>query len=209
MNKLGCTGLRSTSSKKKVEKNKEDHQDPVELKKQLDELAAERQAKLAKGASISKIDTQLKILQELLDAKDSKVPQDKKKAARKPGKKRACIDEESDAEDSKELKQDAEKPAKKKRVSAKDKRIAKNEDESTPELKTFNKNNIKNNIKSEENNVSNGNSEERKRKLAKKELPTKKIKEEDNENGFQDDVEEKEEPVKAKRGRPRKVKKEN
>ncbi|POS87861.1 hypothetical protein EPUL_000220, partial [Erysiphe pulchra] len=200
MNKLGCTGLRSAVSKKKAEKNKDNPRDPVELKKQLDELAAERQAKLAKGASISKIDTQLKILQNLLDAENPKILQDKKRTARKkPGKKRGYVDEESDAEDSKEPKEDIEKPAKKKRVSAKDKKIARKEDESIPESKTFDKNDIK----SEEDHVSCEDSEERNNNLIKKESSTQRIKEEDYGNGFQDDVKEKEKPFKAKRGRPR------
>ncbi|RKF63722.1 putative zf-parp type zinc finger protein, partial [Erysiphe neolycopersici] len=205
MNKLGCTGLRSAVSKKKVGNDK-NLKDPIELKKQLDELAAERQVKLANGASTSKIDTQLEILQNLLESENSEVSQQKKKTTRKKSeKKRGYVDTESDAEDSKELKEETEKPVKKKRVSAKDKKIAENENEPIPESKSFDKNDIK----IEEDIVSCDDCEERNNKLVKKEPITKRIKEEDNEKGFQDDVDEKEKPIKAKRGRPRKVRKEN
>ncbi|KHJ35347.1 putative zf-parp type zinc finger protein [Erysiphe necator] len=206
MNKLGCAGLRSAASKKKPEKNKDSHTELTELKKQLDVLAAERQVKIANGASTSKIDTQLKALQNLLEVEEHVITQAKKQTTKKKsGKKRGHVGDESDAEDPNDFKEKTEKPVKKKRVSAKDKKISEEKMYDIPQAKTCDGKVIK----GEENQISCDSLESRDSKSIKIESSTKIKEEQDNEGSINLKVEEEEKPIKPARGRSRKVKKEN
>lgn len=149
MNKLGCTGLRlAASKKKKLQQDNENHSDLAELKKQVDQLAAQRKSILSKGGSLSKIDAQLRIIEDaLVEAEGAKLSQEiplppKKKAKKKRGPKT----DQSEEEDLNDLEQEVELPPKKKRISAKD-RIAM---EKSKESKPIESLNIKNEAENED-----------------------------------------------------------
>ncbi|CAD6502041.1 BgTH12-02284 [Blumeria graminis f. sp. triticale] len=128
MNRLGSTGLRAPATKKKAAKNKKDMSpDITALKEQINSLAAEREKLLSKGLSPSKIDIQLQIVHEAISSSDmNESLQKKSKTAIKPPTKkrgRKKKDEDEDEDEGLDVEENIEVPVKKKRVSAKDKKI--------------------------------------------------------------------------------------
>ncbi|RKF81410.1 putative zf-parp type zinc finger protein [Golovinomyces cichoracearum] len=146
MNKIGSTGLRTASSKrKKKEKDNEEPPDLLELRKQLDALTAEREKILAQGASPSKIEIQLKIVKDALsESENAKVLEKKQQMAQKKSRKRTGRHGyESESEGLEDIGKSEEKLLKKQRISAKVDKTSVKTDKVQPQSKTRGKKLVK------------------------------------------------------------------
>ncbi|CCU77469.1 zf-PARP type zinc finger protein [Blumeria hordei DH14] len=144
MNRLGSTGLRAPATKKKAAKNKKEMSPDITAhKEQINSLMAEREKLLSKGLSPSKIDIQLQIVHEAISASEMNESLQKKPktTSKPPTKKRGRKKKDEDEEEGLDVEENIEVPVKKKRVSAKDKKIL--DEQKVVETKTRGKKSIK------------------------------------------------------------------